>query len=56
LITVSGPLTTQGGKSVTGPMFTLDCNRSDADQIDWGQVDAHGIHDICTFDQLISSL
>lgn len=56
LITVSGPLTSQGGKSSTGPMFTLDCNRSDANQINWGQVDAHGIQDICTFDQLISSL
>lgn len=55
-ITVSGPLVSQGGKSSTGAMFTLDCNRSDADQIDWGTVDAHGIQSICTFDQLIRSL
>lgn len=56
LITVSGPLVSQGGKSSTGAMFTLSCNRGDADQIDWDTVDAHGIQSICTFGQLISSL
>jgi hypothetical protein len=56
LITVSGPLVSQGGKSSDGPMFTLDCNRGDADQIDWDQVDAHGLQSICTFHQMIESL
>ncbi len=56
VITVSGPLTSQGGQSSTGPMFTLGCNRSDADQINWDQVDAKGIQNICDFTQLIQSL
>lgn len=56
LITVSGPLVSQGGKNSTGPMFTLSCNRTDADLIDWDTVDAHGIQSICTFHQLIESL
>jgi len=37
-------------------MFTMDCNRADADQIDWDTVDAKGIQSICAFDQLIESL
>ena len=56
LITVSGPLISQGGKSSTGPMFTLACNRADANQINWGTVGAHGIQSICAFHQLIQSL
>lgn len=56
LITVSGPLVSQGGKSSTGAAFTLSCDRSDADLIDWDTVDAHGIQSICTFHQLIRSL
>ncbi len=56
LITVSGPLVSQGGKSSNGPLFSLDCNRSDADLIDWDTVTAKNMQEICTFDQMVSSL
>jgi hypothetical protein len=56
VITVLGPLTSVGGQSSAGPLFTLGCNRADDSQIDWNTVDAHGIQTICQFSQLVSSL
>jgi len=51
-IEVDGPLTSVGGKSSTGPFFTLSCDRSAASQIDWNNVDGKGLKALCTYTQM----
>ena len=55
-IEVVGPVTSVGGKSSNGPLWTLACDRSAASQIDWDNVDAKGMRSLCTFTPLVSGL
>jgi hypothetical protein len=48
-ITVSGPVTTVGGKSETSTYYTLACDRSAASQIDWDKVEGKGMRMLCNY-------
>jgi len=48
-ITVSGPVTTVGGKSETSTYYTLTCDRSAASQIDWDKVEGKGMRMLCNY-------
>lgn len=55
-ITVSGPTTTAGGKDQTSKLFTLECDRSAAEQIDWDNVSGKGMRQLCKFSAKIGGL
>lgn len=46
---VSGPVTSVGGKSLTGRLFILSCTRAAANQIDWDNVGVNGLKTLCSF-------
>jgi hypothetical protein len=48
-ITVSGPVTTIGGKTETSTYYTLTCDRDAASQINWDNVDGKGIRTLCAY-------
>jgi hypothetical protein len=50
-ITAEGPVKTLGGKSQTGKIFELECTKDQASQIDWDNVDEHGLTQICKYER-----
>ncbi len=48
-INVEGPLESVGGKSSTGTIYSLECTREDAEQIDWDNVEADGMKKLCNY-------
>lgn len=46
---ISGPVTTDGGKSETALLLNLTCDRNAASQIDWDKVDGDGFRTLCGF-------
>lgn len=56
MITVQGPLTSVGGVSSDGPLFTLSCDRTAASQINWDAVDGNGLRSLCQYTKLASGL
>lgn len=55
-IDVMGPTTSVGGKSGLDTLFSLSCDRSAADQIDWDNVDGHGLRTLCVYDPKVKGL
>ena len=55
-ITVSGPVTSVGGKSSTDIYYTLVCDRQAAAQIDWDKVDGNGLRTLCTYMPMLKGL
>lgn len=55
-VKVSGPTISMGGKHSNSPLFSLTCSRQEATQIDWHDISASALEQICTFDQLVKSL
>jgi hypothetical protein len=55
-ITVDGPQTSIGGQSSTGPLFTLSCDRSAANEINWDQVGETGIKTLCSYHALVRGM
>jgi hypothetical protein len=52
-ITVEGPVESLGGKKETGEIYELECNREDASQIDWDNVDEEGMTKICKYERKV---
>lgn len=48
-----GPATTGGGKSDTATYFVAGCTRSEADNIDWANVQPKGFKQICNYRKMI---
>jgi|SRR5271166_4304211 len=55
-ISVSGPVTTIGGKSKTDLLFTLSCDRDAASQIDWNNVEGKGLRALCDYHAYVKGL
>jgi hypothetical protein len=52
-ITAEGPLKSLGGKSSVGPIYELECTKEQASQINWDEVDEHGMTQICKYERLV---
>lgn len=48
-ITVSGPATSEGFHSPTQPYYSLTCDRQQAAQIDWKNIDGWGLRQSCEY-------
>jgi hypothetical protein len=55
-IEVDGPLTSVGGISSNGPLFTLSCDRNAASQINWDNVDGNGLRTLCQYTKHVKGL
>jgi hypothetical protein len=55
-ITVSGPVTSVGGKSSTDIYYSLTCDRKAAAQIDWDKVDGNGLRTLCAYSPKIKGM
>lgn len=55
-VKVWGPTTSVGGKSSISPLFSLTCDSAANAQIDWNKIDAHGLEQLCDFQQMVKSL
>jgi hypothetical protein len=55
-VSVSGPVTTIGGKSKTDVFYTLSCDRDAASQIDWNNVDGKGLRTLCNYQAQVQGL
>lgn len=49
VITVRGPVITTGGREFEGDLFQVACTRGNDRLIDWQNVSAEGIREICDF-------
>jgi len=52
-ITVEGPVKSLGGKSETAPIYELECTKEEAQQINWDEVDEHGMTQICRYERKV---
>lgn len=48
-ITVSGPVTSVGGKTSTDVFYSLTCDRQAAAKINWDKVDGNGLRSLCVY-------
>jgi hypothetical protein len=55
-IEAEGPLTSVGGVSSNGPLFTVSCDRNAAAQINWDAVDGNGLRTLCQYTKLVKGL
>jgi hypothetical protein len=53
---VKGPVTSVGGKSSSGDLFSLACTQQAANQIDWDNVGVSGLKQLCTYSAQVSGL
>lgn len=55
-ITVSGPVTSIGGKPATDIYFSLTCDRRAAGRIDWDTIDGKGLRTKCSYSPKIKGM
>jgi hypothetical protein len=52
-ITVEGPLVSVGGQKSNGPIYSLECTREDASQINWDAVEGDGMKKLCDYHKAV---
>ncbi|MGX9672653.1 hypothetical protein [Mycobacterium sp. HM-7] len=55
-ITVTGPTTSVGGVQHMSTLFELTCDRNVISQIDWDNIDAHGLKALCTYTPKVNGM